>query len=104
VPLELFWAMSSKAEQETPAELITVADKLEWQIGRAVSLARDVLTPRTAAVAANAQQSQSVRQSAAVVMSSGSAAPGAGGNPSAAPLNFVEQLKLAQARKMPATS
>ena len=104
VPLELFWAMSSKAETETPMHLVTVADKLEWQIGRAVALARDVLTSRTQVVTDNQRQSQQVRGSAAVVMSPGGAAPGTGGASSSGQPTFVDQLKAAQARRIPATT
>lgn len=100
IPLELFWAMSSKAEVETPAHLVTVADKLEWQIGRAVELARAVIAPRTNTVAANAQQSQQVRQTAAVVMAPGSQPGSSVGGNTTAPMTFVDQLKASQARKI----
>jgi len=105
VPIELFWAMSSKAESETPMELVTVADKLEWQITRAVDLARAVIGSRTQVAQQTTQQSQGVRQTAAVVMPSGSQpSSGPGGSPTA-PVNFVDQLKAAQARKIaPATT
>jgi hypothetical protein len=101
VPLELFWAMSTKAELETPATLITVADKLQWQIERAVELARNVLTVPAQRTQTAQTQSQQVRQTAAVVMPSGSdVTSGGGGQVSSQPANFVEQLRQAQARKV----
>jgi hypothetical protein len=104
VPIELFWAMSSKAEAETPMELVTVAEKLEWQITRAVDLARAVIGSRTQVAQQTTQQSQGVRQTAAVVMPSGSqAGSGPGGSPTA-PTTFVDQLRAVQARKIPAST
>jgi hypothetical protein len=78
VPLELFWAMSGRAEMETPANLTDYGQRLEWQVERAVALSRGALQARIAQLQQNRQQQQAVTQQAAAIMPAGGAAPVAG--------------------------
>lgn len=99
VPIELFWAMSTRAEMETPVTLVTLPDKLEWQINRSIELAREVINGRAKQAVAAQTESAAVRHTAAPVMSPGST--GVSSTPGAKPVaNFVEQLRAAQARKI----
>ena len=99
VPLELFWAMSTKAEAETPMELVSMADKLDWQIKRSVQLAREVMNRGIQPAVAAATQVQQVQRQGQVVMAPGSTTSGVG-SPQAGPTRFVDAVKQLQARKV----
>ena len=77
VPLQLFWAMSQQAEAETPNTITDYAERLQWQVGRAVDLSRGALAPRVQQAAQAAVTQQQVNAQAGVIMSPGSPAPGA---------------------------
>lgn len=83
VPLELFWAMSGRAEAECPVEIADYTERLQWQVGRAVDLSRGVMRPRVAAAASAATTQAQVQQQAGAIMSGGGSAPAA--VPAAAP-------------------
>lgn len=100
VPLELFWAMSTRAEMETPQTLLTLPEKLEWQIQRSVELAREVLNSKANAAVAAQAQSHAVRQTAAPVMAPGSAGTVARGTVGGTQKTFVDSIREAQARKI----
>ena len=80
VPLELFWAMSQRAESETPENITDPATRIAWQVDRSVALARAVLKPSVDKVIAAADQDTAVNRGAAAIMSGGGNAPGAGGS------------------------
>lgn len=99
VPVELFWAMSTRAEMETPVTLLTLPEKLEWQINRSIELAREVINGRARQAVDAQQQSAAVRQTAAPVMAPGGV--GRTGNPGSRPVKtFVDQLRETQGRKI----
>ena len=100
VPLDLFWAMSEKAEAETPATMIGLPERIEWQVGRAVELARGLLQPRTEQAAANAATAAQVTQQAGVVMPSGTASPTATPTVPGKTKTFVDQIKEMQSRRV----
>lgn len=83
VPLELFWAMSSRAEAETPATITDYTERLQWQVGRAIDLSRAVLGPRVAQAAQAATQQAAVNHGAGAIMAAGGAAPS--GQPAGTP-------------------
>lgn len=101
VPLELFWAMSGRAESETPAELTDYTSRLQWQVGRAIDLSRAVLTPRVAQAVQAGQQQAAVNQQGGVIMAGGGAAPGAQvpGTP-AKPQTMAEYIQNMQRAQM----
>jgi hypothetical protein len=99
VPIELFWAMSTRAEMETPVTLLTLPEKLEWQINRSIELARGVINGQAQRAVTAQQQSAAVRATAAPVMSPGGV--GRTGVPGTRPVkSFVDQLRETQARKI----
>lgn len=99
VPVELFWAMSTRAEMETPVTLLTLPEKLEWQINRSIELAREVINGQATRAVAAQQQSAAVRATAAPVMSPGGV--GRSGAPGSAPVkSFVDQVRSTQGRKI----
>lgn len=99
VPIELFWAMSTRAEMETPVDKVTLADKLEWQINRSIELAREVISTQATRALEAQRAAAAVRQTAAPVMPAGStgASPSQGNRPAK---SFVDQLREAQGRKI----
>src|SRR5712691_947150 len=101
VPLELFWAMSGRAEAECPATITDYTERLQWQVGRAVDLSRAVLQPRVAqAVQAGATQA-GVNQAAGAIMAPGGAAPS--GQPAgvpAKPVTMADYIKNMQRAQM----
>ena len=101
VPLELFWAMSGRAEAECPATITDYTERLQWQVGRAVDLSRGVLQPRVAqAVQAGVQQA-GVNQAAGAIMAPGGAAPS--GQPAgvpAKPVTMADYIKNMQRAQM----
>ena len=99
VPIELFWAMSTRAEMETPVTLVTLPEKLEWQINRSIELAREVVNGRAKQAVQAQTESAVVRHNASPVMAPGST--GMASTPGAKPVaSFVDQLRAAQARKI----
>lgn len=99
VPIELFWAMSTRAEMETPNHLLTLPDKLEWQINRSIELSREVINGQAQRAVTAQAQAAAVRATAAPVMSPGGV--GRAGVPGARPVkSFVDQLRETQARKI----
>lgn len=99
VPIELFWAMSTRAEMETPVTLLTLPEKLEWQINRSIDLAREVINGTAQRAVAAQQSSAAVRQTVAPVMSPGGV--GRTGTPGSRPVkSFVDQLRETQGRKI----
>jgi hypothetical protein len=72
VPLELFWTMAQRAEMETPDEIMNPADRLAWQTGRAISLARNILrTQFEKARTVMSKQTQVTQQAQAIMPPSG---------------------------------
>ena len=99
VPIELFWAMSTRAEMETPPTLLTLPEKLEWQINRSIDLAREVINGKARQAVDAQQQSAAVRATAAPVMAPGGV--GRTGVPGSKPVkSFVDQLRETQGRKI----
>jgi hypothetical protein len=93
VPLELFWTMAQRAEMETPDEIINPADRLAWQTGRAISLARNILrTQFEKARTVMSKQTQVTQQAQAIMAPSGSA-PSAASTPNQpAPTKTLAQV------------
>lgn len=99
VPIELFWAMSTRAEMETPVTLLTLPEKLEWQINRSIELARSVIDGKAKQAVEAQAQASAVRQTASPVMAPGST--NRAGTPGTRPTkSFVDQLRETQARKI----
>ena len=77
VPVELFWAMAPRAESETPGEIYAPADRLAWQVGRAIALSRQVLRNQFEKQKAVAEKQASVTQQAQAIMPAGVQTTGA---------------------------
>jgi hypothetical protein len=45
VPRRLFWFCANQAQAETPAHLTDPAERLQWQTGRALAIAREEMEP-----------------------------------------------------------
>lgn len=97
VPLELFWAMSGRAEQETPPELQSVGERLQWQVGRAIDLSRATLANHTQRVRTAVTQQQAVTRQAGAIMPAGGTSPVQGGTPSSTQFpSMVDSIKQRQ--------
>lgn len=98
VPLDVFWAMSQRAETETPLTIVTLPERLEWQVARAIELGRALLAPKATAAAETAQAGAALTSRAGAVM------PGGGSSPTTVPGSIgkvptmIEQIKSAQSR------
>lgn len=95
VPLPLFWAFKDQAHAETPPALLTPEQtpaRLQWQIERALTLARSAMDPQRRAVTDAAAAAAALARTAAPSMAPGSSAPGRGGAPGGPAPSMAEQL------------
>lgn len=100
VPVKLFWAYSEQAEAETPRELVGTLEGLAWQVDRAIALAKADLSPAES-TATPATGTSQVKTQLSAVLSSGSETPKPAANQNTAPaVNFVDQIKALQARRV----
>jgi len=96
VPLELFWSYKDRVHAETPVELHApdqMPARMQWQIERALTLARAAMDPQRLAVANAAALAAGLARTAAPSMAPGSNAPGGRpGAPANAAPSMTEQL------------
>lgn len=98
VPIGLFWWHTRQAQAETPPALKGV-DAYDWQVKRAIALARAEISPQVAGAARAATDAAHVTQQASVVMPAGGSPPTSPGPAQPeAPKTMVEQLREQQAK------
>ena len=103
VNMKVFWQVSRQAMDETPIQVTDPAERIEWQMNRAIQLSRELVKELIGPASAAASEAAAIQHAAGAVMPAGHAAPGA---PPAAtpeqPLTFAEQAQRNKVRIGPA--
>ena len=99
VPVELFWAVSARAQAETPPDLVEstdIASRLEWQTNRAIEIARGIIARQAERMKTNREAAVAVTTSGQEIMAPGGGSPKPGTSIPAAQPTMVEQIKARQ--------